>query len=162
MAFCASCGSQVADGTAFCQKCGKPVAGAAPPPGNPHNPGAPATAGLEENIASLLCYVLGWITGLIFFFIDKRPNVRFHAAQSIVVFGGLSVIYWIILSVFATQIFFGGLGVGWSLGYTLFMLLRLLFFVLWILLMVKAYQGVRFRVPIAADLADSLVGKVKA
>jgi uncharacterized membrane protein len=98
---------------------------------------------------------------LIFFFIDKRPNVRFHAAQSIVVFGGLSVIYWIILSVFATQIFFGGLGVGWSLGYTLFMLLRLFFFVLWILLMVKAYQGVRFRVPIAADLADSLVGKVK-
>jgi len=161
MAFCAGCGAQVADGTAFCQKCGKPVAGAAPPPGNPHTPGAPATAGLEENIASLLSYSLVWVTGLIFFFIDKRPNVRFHAAQSIVVFGGLSVIYWIILSVFATQIFFGGLGVGWSLGYTLFMLLRLFFFVLWILLMVKAYQGVRFRVPIAADLADSLVGKVK-
>ena len=37
----------------------------------------------------LLCYVLGWVTGLIFFFIDKRPFVRFQAAQSIVVFGGL-------------------------------------------------------------------------
>lgn len=162
MAFCAGCGSQVADGTAFCQKCGKPVAGAAAPSGNPHNPSAPATAGLDENIAGVLCYALGWLTGLIFFFIDKRPTVRFHAAQSIVVFGGLFIIYWIVISAFATQIFFGGLGMGWTMGYTLFMLLRLLFFVLWILLMIKAYQGERFRLPIAADLADSLVGKVKA
>src|SRR5579863_3170271 len=111
MAFCASCGSQVADGTAFCQKCGKPVAGAAPPPGNPHNPGAPATAGLDENIASLLCYVLGWITGLIFFFIDKRPTVRFHAAQSIVVFGGLMIIQIALTMTFLT----GGVALGFGL-----------------------------------------------
>ncbi len=165
MAFCAGCGSQVADGTAFCQKCGKPVAGVAvpaqAPPGNPHNPGAPATAGLDENVAGALCYALWWLTGLIFLFVDKRPSVRFHAAQSIVVFGGLSVIYWIVISAFATQIFWGGLGVGWSLGYSLFMLMRLLFVVLWILLMIKAYQGQQFRVPVAADLADSLMGKVK-
>ena len=42
------------------------------------------TSGLEENVAGLLCYVLGWVTGLIFFLIDKRPFVKFHAAQSIV------------------------------------------------------------------------------
>jgi len=56
---------------------------------------APATgtqSGLSENVAGLLCYVLGWVTGLIFYFIDKRPFVRFHAAQSIVVFGGLTII----------------------------------------------------------------------
>ena len=45
--------------------------------------------GLSENVAGLLCYILGWITGLIFLLIDKRPFVRFHAAQSIVVFLGL-------------------------------------------------------------------------
>lgn len=166
MAFCASCGSQVADGTAFCQKCGKPVAGgsgpAQPPPGNPHNPGASGTAGLDENLAGTLCYSLWWITGLIFFFIDKRPSVRFHAAQSIVVFGGISILYYVIASIFVTQIFWGGIGAGWTLGYTLFQLIRLVGVVLWILLMIKAYQGQKFRVPVAADLADSLVGKVKA
>jgi uncharacterized membrane protein len=46
-------------------------------------------SGLPENIAALLSYVLGWITGLVFLLIDKRPYVRFHAAQSIVVFLGL-------------------------------------------------------------------------
>jgi uncharacterized membrane protein len=162
MAFCAGCGSQVADGTAFCQKCGKPVTGAAAPSGNPHNPSAPATAGLDENIAGVLCYALGWVTGLIFFFIDKRPSVRFHAAQSIVVFGGLHVIYYV-LTIFVFRgyygFYWGGFGGGWLM---LFSLLELVSFVLWILLMVKAYQGERFRVPIAADFADSLVGKVKA
>jgi uncharacterized membrane protein len=53
----------------------------------------------------------------------------------------------------------GGLGGGWTFGYTLFMLVRLVFFILWIFLMFKAYQGQTFRVPVAADIADSLVGK---
>jgi uncharacterized membrane protein len=46
-------------------------------------------SGLSENLAALLSYVFGWITGLIFLLLDKRPYVRFHAAQSIVVFLGL-------------------------------------------------------------------------
>lgn len=115
---------------------------------------------MEENIASLLCYVLGWVTGIIFLIIDKRPTVRFHAAQSIVVFGGLSIIYYIILSMFSVSIAFGTLGM-WSFGLVIFWVVRLVFFVLWILLMVKAYQRQMFRVPIAANIADSLVGKVK-
>ena len=49
-------------------------------------------SGLPENIAALLSYVLGWITGLVFLLIDKRPYVRFHAAQSIVVFLGLQIL----------------------------------------------------------------------
>jgi len=166
MAFCTSCGAQTPDGNAFCQQCGKPLAGApaaphggsAPPPHNP-GPGAPATAGLAENVAGALCYSLGWLTGLIFLLIDKRRSVKFHAAQSIVVFGGLFIIYWIIGAAFATSIMWGGLGGGWTFGYTLFMLVRLVFFILWIFLMFKAYQGQTFRVPVAADIADSLVGK---
>ena len=116
---------------------------------------------MEENIASFLCYLVGWVTGIIFLIVDKRPTVRFHAAQSIVVFGGLSIIYYIILSMFAMSIAVGTFGV-WSFGLVVFWFVRLAFFVLWILLMVKAYQKQMFRVPLAANLADALVGKAKA
>jgi len=113
---------------------------------------------MAENVAGLLCYVLGWVTGLIFFFIDKRPSVQFHAKQSIVVFGGLTVIR-IVLGMFIGASFFAG-GMGFlSLAGAIFSLLFLVGLVLWIILMIKAYQGERFRVPFAADLADKLFGK---
>ena len=95
MAHCTKCGAAVADGAAFCPACGAPQGVALRlqvqvrrlvPQG--------ATSQMAENVAGLLCYVLGWITGLIFYFVDKRPFVRFHAAQSIVVFGGLHIIYY--------------------------------------------------------------------
>jgi uncharacterized membrane protein len=105
---------------------------------------------MTENVTALLCYVGGWVTGLIFFLIDKRPSVRFHAAQSMVVFGGLNVAYIILRA--------GGLGF-FSFGRLLFGAVSLGGTVLWIALMVKAYQGERFRVPIAANLAGSLVTK---
>jgi len=168
MAFCSGCGADVPAGSAFCKQCGRPVAAgqssSAPPPEHHSNPGsgAPATAGLADNVAGALCYVLGWLTGIIFLVIDKRHSVRFHAAQSIVVFGGLTIIYWIIGAMFATSIMWGCLGAGWTFGYTLFMVVRLVFFILWIFLMFKAYQGEQFRVPIAANIADSLVGKTPA
>jgi uncharacterized membrane protein len=170
MAFCGGCGADVPAGSAFCKQCGRPVAAGqtsspgAPPPVHHSNPGggAPATAGLAENVAGALCYVLGWLTGIIFLVIDKRHSVRFHAAQSIVVFGGLFILYWIVGSMFAASIMLGGLGMGWSLGYVIFLLLRVIFLVLWIFLMFKAYQGEQFRVPVAANIADSLVGKTPA
>jgi uncharacterized membrane protein len=164
MAFCTSCGAQTPDGNAFCQQCGKPLAGAPPAHGAPpqHNPGAtaPATAGMAENVASTLCYVLGWVTGIIFFLIDKRPAVRFHAAQSIVVFGGLHIISFIWGIVIARMIFSGGwINGGFGMLWLLSDLIWLIAVILWILLMIKAYQGEQFRVPIAANFADSLVGK---
>ena len=113
---------------------------------------------MKENIAGLLCYVLGWVTGLIFYFIDKRPFVRFHAAQSIVVFGGLQLIGVVLGVSFGISLVTGGL-TGFSLGFALYRLLQLLGLILWILLMIKAYQGERFRVPVAADLADKIFGK---
>ena len=113
---------------------------------------------MAENVAGALCYVLGWITGLIFYFIDKRPFVRFHAKQSIVVFGGLHILTFVIGIFFGVSIFATGLA-GFSMGYALYSLIGLAELVLWILLMVKAYQGVRFRVPLAADLAEQLFGK---
>lgn len=110
--------------------------------------------GMAENVAGLLCYVLGWVTGLVFFFIDKRPFVRFHAAQSMVVFGGLTIIRIVLGMMFIA----GGL-TGFSIGMGLMWLVSILGFILWILLMVKAYQGEKYRVPLAADLADQIFGK---
>jgi uncharacterized membrane protein len=115
---------------------------------------------MAENVAGLLCYVLGWITGLIFLFIDKRPFVRFHAAQSVVVFGGLNLIFVVLASMFGMGWMMGGFLFGtWALGGLILAVVRLVGFVLWILLMVKAYQGEKYRVPVASDLADSIARK---
>jgi uncharacterized membrane protein len=150
MAFCKACGTELS-GAAFCPKCGASQTASAVPM-------APAPAasseGLAENVAGLLCYVLGWLTGIIFILIDKRPFVRFHAAQSIVVFGALTLL----------RIGFGiVMGIGGVVGFGLWalvsMVLGLLTVILWILLMIKAYQHELFRVPIAAPIADGIAGK---
>jgi uncharacterized membrane protein len=160
MAHCTKCGAALADGAAFCPGCGSPQsagAAASHPAPAPANLGAAAAAPqMSENVAGALCYLLGWITGLVFYFIDKRPYVRFHATQSIVVFGGLHILTFVIGIFFGVSIF--GFG-SFSFGYALYSLIGLVEFILWVLLMVKAYQGDRFRVPIAADLAAQLFGK---
>jgi uncharacterized membrane protein len=114
---------------------------------------------MAENLAGLLCYVLGWVTGIVFFLIDKRPYVRFHAAQSIVVFGGLQVVL-IVLGVFSGLSFLVGGPSGFSLGWAIARLIDLAAFILWIVLMMKAYQGQKFRVPVAADIAEKIFGTV--
>lgn len=117
-----------------------------------------AQPGMSENVAASLCYLVGWVTGIIFFLIDKRPFVRFHAAQSIVVFGGLHVINIVIGIVFgAGFMMMGGYG-AFGMGAVLYGLINLVAFILWILLMVKAYQHEKFEVPIAAGIAKSFSG----
>jgi uncharacterized membrane protein len=164
MAFCGKCGSEVAAGAAFCTKCGTaqptgaPAAGAAAGGAAVAQGGQATQSGMSENVAGLLCYLGIWVTGLIFFFIDKRPFVRFHAAQSIVVFGGLHILS-IALTMFfgAGFMFHGGFGIlgVWS---ALYSLIRLVGLILWILLMVKAYQHEKFEVPIAAGIAKGFAG----
>lgn len=150
MPYCAKCGTMVAEGAAFCPSCGQ-AQGTAPLI-------AGTQSGLTENVAGLLCYVLGWFTGLIFFLIDKRPYVRFHAAQSMVVFGGLHILGMVVGGIFGVGFFFGG-WTGFSIGTLLVGIINLAAFVLWILLIVKAYQGQRFEVPFAAGIAQSFAGK---
>jgi uncharacterized membrane protein len=111
--------------------------------------------GMDENVAGLLSYSLGWITGLIFYLVDKRPFVRFHAAQSLVVFGGLHIVYYILVKIFFSDFVVGGFG----LAVMLLDAIRLLGTVLWIVLMVKAYQGQKFRVPVAAEIADNIAAR---
>src|ERR1700682_2373349 len=154
MAFCSKCGEEVATGAAFCPKGGQAQTGGQMV-ATSHNTGS----GMAENVAGLLCYVLGWVTGIVFFLIDKRPYVRFHAAQSIVVFGGLNVISIIIRIMFgAGLMMMGGWG-AFGLGAALYSLVNLVAFLLWVLLMIKAYQGEKFQVPVAAGIAQSFAGK---
>ena len=145
MAFCKACGQDIGT-SAFCPKCGANQSSAAPAPAAAPA-AAPGTEGLAENVAGLLCYAVGWVTGIIFLLIDKRPWVKFQAAQSIAVFGGLTIIR------------IGLVFISHFIGWAIFGLIGLVGFVLWIFLMVKAYQHENVRIPIAADIADSLAGK---
>ena len=100
------------------------------------------STGMDQNVAGLLCYLAGWITGLIFFLIEKENKfVRFHAMQSIITFGGLTMLFMV-------------LGFIPILGWALFPILGLVQLVLWVLLMVKAYQGEKFKLPVIGDMAE--------
>jgi uncharacterized membrane protein len=98
------------------------------------------STGLQENIAGALCYLFSWVSGLIFFLIDKRPTVRFNAMQSIII----GVTYTIIMFVLGITI------VGWMFTWVLW----LAFVILSILLMVRAYQGNTWKLPLISNLAE--------
>jgi len=155
MAFCGKCGSSIQEGAPFCPQCGAPVAAAAAP--QPVTMAPVSSTGLQENVAGLLCYLLGWLTGIIFLLIDKRPFVRFHAAQSIVVFGVLFIIR-IILS-----FGFVSMGIyGFGLWGMISLLVSLITLIAWVVLMIMAYQGKWFEVPIAAPIAKNIAGSTRA
>ena len=118
MAFCSQCGQEIGN-AAFCPKCGAGQ-GAATAPAATVTAASP-TAGLEENVAGLLCYILGWITGLIFLLIDKRPFVKFHAAQAVAMSIGVTVLYFV-LGIFIGMMHFIHLGL---LAFLLYPLLGL-------------------------------------
>jgi uncharacterized membrane protein len=140
-------------------------AGSAPAPGQAAG-GAGVQSSLTENAAAALSYSLLWITGIIFLIIDKRPFVQFHAAQSLVLFGALWIVRQVVGAAFGISMVFGDWG-GWRRGFwpafgpglTLLGLLSLATFVLWLLLMLKAYQGENFRIPVVAEVADTFLGK---
>ena len=104
---------------------------------------------MQENVAAGLSYVFGWITGLIFYFTDKRPFVRFNAAQSIVLFGGLHIVLIVLGMFLGAGMMFGHAGVvaAGGLSFMVMGVLDLVIFVLWIVLMIMAFQGKKFRVP---------------
>src|ERR1039458_10638803 len=108
MAHCTKCGAAIGEGAAFCPACGAAQTAAPAAAPAPIQTSPAAQQQMAENVAGLLCYVLGWVTGLIFYFIDKRPFVRFHAAQSIVVFVGIHIIYFVIGAIFGFTLFAGG------------------------------------------------------
>lgn len=107
------------------------------------------TFGLEKKAVCSLTYVLGWITGLFFILTEKEDKeIRFHAMQSIIFFGGLNIL----------QLFLGRIPfVGWGL----MPVLGLVGFVGWLVLIIKAYQGEHFKLPVIGDIAEKQVNKMK-
>jgi len=107
-----------------------------------------SVTGLTRGVEGLLCYVGGWISGIVFLVLEQKDRtIRFHAAQSIVVFGFLNII----LAMLRPLPF-----VGWFLG----TVIGVTAFVLWVVLMVKAMQEDVLKLPLAGDLAEKLVGAV--
>lgn len=110
-----------------------------------------------ENTAGILCYLLGWITGIVFFIVDKRPFVRFHAAQSIVAFGALSVLTFVLNRVFLLFPY-----VFWSLFSMINTLIVLGSVALAVFLMLQAHKGERYPLPIAGPYAEKLEKNIES
>ena len=104
-------------------------------------PGQPAGSGLAENVASGLSYVLTWLTGLIFFLVDKRPEVRFHAMQAIA-YG----VIWTLVGVVGPRLP-GPLDL-------LFSLVWVAFLIGWVVLLVQGFSGRHFKLPVIGDFAE--------
>ena len=126
-----------------------------PPPGQRPPAASHTSTGLDPKLAGLLCYILGIITGLIFFLIEKSNDVvRFHAAQSIV-FSGSVIVLWIVLAIVGMII----ATVSWTLG-SLYSILTLLvwlgLFVVWVILLIKGYSGTKWKLPFLGDIAERM------
>ena len=105
------------------------------------------STGLAENVAGLLCYALGWVSGIVFLLIEPDNKfIRFHAIQSIIVFGALTIVGFIL-----SLIPFAGIVFGWLIGVA--------GFILWVVLMVKAYQGIRYKLRWAGDFTEKWLGE---
>jgi len=103
--------------------------------------------GIDENIEGLLCYVLGWITGIVFLVLEKENKfVRFHAMQSLATF----LVLFIILVIIGMIPF-----VGWVIS----ILISIFMLFLWLFLMYKAFKGERYKLPIVGEFAEKQIGK---
>lgn len=113
---------------------------------------APTSTGLDQNVAGLLSYVLGPFTGVLFFVLEKENRfVRFHAMQSILV-GVASFVFWMAYSVLSTILAFIPV-LGWLVVAAVGFVASIGLFVLWIVLMVRAYQGQEWELPILGKYA---------
>ena len=101
-----------------------------------------SSTGMQPNLAALLSYVVGLITGVIFYVIEKENKfVRFHAMQSILTSGFFLVANAVLAFIPV---------IGWSL----MPILAIVQLVTWIILMIKSYQGEKFKLPVLGDIAE--------
>jgi uncharacterized membrane protein len=113
------------------------------------------STGVDARLSSMLCYAGWWVTGLVFLFAERRhAEVRFHAAQSLIVFGTLSVALLLcggasaVVFVVATTRFQMVQAVGYAIWFAAVLL--------WLFLLMKTWRGETWRVPIAGDLATRI------
>jgi uncharacterized membrane protein len=163
MPFCPNCGASV-EGK-FCPKCGTAIS-----VGDPAQPAgavgggygqaagaAPAavSAGMSENVAGALCYLLGVITGVLFLVIapyNQNRNVRFHAFQSIF-FSVATVVAWIAFMIIGTILAHIPI-LGWIVDLLLWAALSIGILIVWLMLMFKAYNNQRLSLPIIGPIAE--------
>jgi len=156
MPFCPSCGAPVEG--AFCGKCGTSVAAGGPAPSQPGYQAPVASSGLSSNAASALCYVpffIGLIASILFLVLapfNQDRTVRFHAFQSIFLHVA-GIVIWIGLSIVSVVLSAVSLTLATTFG-LLTMLVWIGFLVLWVLLIVKAYQGSKIVLPVIGPLAQ--------
>lgn len=150
MAFCPSCGAE-AQGN-FCPKCGAATNTAATGETGGYVPPVQTSAGISENVASALCYLLGLVTGIIFLVIppyNQNKTVRFHAFQAIFLHVAL------IIAVIGLNIVLGMLHA--VVGFGFFFLSPLIFlgaFLLWLYMMWSAYNNKKVVLPVIGELAE--------
>jgi uncharacterized membrane protein len=160
MAFCPKCGAQLDAGSAFCKSCGAAAgpsagAGSAPPSPNPA-----VSAPMASNVAGMLTYVLGFITGIIFLVIEpykRDPFVRFHAFQSIFL-SAACIVVGIAWSIVSGMLFVASLGFMWQVVLLSWLLLRIAFFLVWLFMLYKAYHNERFMLPLIGPIAAQQAG----
>jgi uncharacterized membrane protein len=144
--FCSKCGTENPGEARFCAKCGAELA-ASTSTGEEDKSAGESSTGMSANVAGLLCYVALWITGIVFVVLEKKSTfVKFHAWQSIMTFGVLTVAYLILWWIPF---------VGWILS----TLIWILMLVLWIILMIMAGTGKMWKVPLAGDWAEKQARK---
>jgi uncharacterized membrane protein len=121
-----------------------------------------STTGLDARLASVLCYSVWWVTGGLFLLLERQHRViRFHAAQSLVLFGAVSVLLVALgaLSAMAALVFS-------SQAYQLVRLFADLVWAgaagLWLVLVLRAWRGEVWRVPLVAALADRIVDRTSS
>jgi len=118
---------------------------------------APAKdSGLAPNIAGALCYALGFISGIIFLLIEKDNKfVKFHAIQSILISVVAYAINFIVMGLLFSSMMTGGFALFGLLSSGL----NVLFIVVWIMLMVKAYSNEEWQIPIIGKIAKDAASK---
>ena len=111
--------------------------------------------GLDQQLETLLCYLGWWVTGLVFLFIEREDrDLRFHAAQSLVVFGAISIVFFLWGGATAVVLFW--VPPAFQLFQAIGNLLWVGTVVLWLYLLLKAYRGETWRIPVAGDLATKI------
>jgi uncharacterized membrane protein len=147
MAFCSSCGAQIADGTTTCAACASRI---------PAAPAAAAvnTGAMADNVAGMLAYIT-IIPSIIFLVIEpynKNRFVRFHSWQNIFLCIA-AFVGWIALFIVSAVLAFIPI-LGHLVAFLLWMALSVGLLVAWIILLIKANGGQMYKLPVIGDLAE--------
>ena len=142
---CNKCKAEFKAQEEFCGECGTPRPGST-------GQVTKKSSGMSENTKGALCYLLGSLTGIFFLLTEKENKfVRFHAVQSLITF---VVLYIIQIAVEPTSYYDSFYGTYSYTDSTLYGIVSIIIFILWILLMYKAYHGEKYKLPIVGDFAE--------